>query len=368
MPQYSTAFKSRMLRRLVGPDAVSANALAQEVGVGQTILSRWLRESRTVEPMTSKKKRWTGAEKLRVVLEARGLSETDLGALLRREGLHEAESDGVASRRGSGAEPGTSRVAVARVAARSASHSRARARAAAQGCRVGGDRGALGAEKKSPGDLGGRGRYHDAETRAVIQTLIETAVLAGARRGPACRLVGLSVRTVERWRTGLAADARHGPHHRPANQLTVRERATVLTVINSVAFRDLSPHQIVPLLADAGRYLASESTIYRILREEQLLQHRGRAKAPVRRPPRAHVATGPNQLWSWDITYLRTPVRGVFVYLYLMLDVWSRKVVGLGGARRWNRRSVRRRSSSRSVARSGSIPRASCCTPITAAR
>jgi len=81
-----------MLRRLIGPDAVSANALAQEVGVGQTLLSRWLRESRTVEPMTSsKKKRWTGAEKLRVLLEARGLSETDLGALLRREGLHETD-------------------------------------------------------------------------------------------------------------------------------------------------------------------------------------------------------------------------------------------------------------------------------------
>jgi len=81
-----------MLRRLIGPSAMTANALAQEVGVGQTVLSRWLRESRTVEPMTSsKKKRWTGAEKLRVLLEARGLSETDLGALLRREGLHEPD-------------------------------------------------------------------------------------------------------------------------------------------------------------------------------------------------------------------------------------------------------------------------------------
>jgi transposase len=77
---------------LIGPSAVSANALAQEVGVGQTMLSRWLRESRTVEPMSSsQKKRWTGAEKLRVLLEARGLNETDLGALLRREGLHESD-------------------------------------------------------------------------------------------------------------------------------------------------------------------------------------------------------------------------------------------------------------------------------------
>lgn len=162
----------------------------------------------------------------------------------------------------------------------------------------------------------------------MILALIEAAVLAGARRGPACRLVGLSVRTVERWRTGPDADERHGPHHRPANQLTPGERDTILKVMNSAAYRELSPHQIVPQLADAGRYLASESTLYRILREDRLLQHRGRAKAPVRRPPRAHVATGPNELWSWDITYLRTPVRGVYVYLYLMLDVWSRKVVG----------------------------------------
>lgn len=91
MRVYSTAFKSRMLRRLVGPQAISANALAQEVGVAQNSLSRWLRESRNVEGMTpssNPKKKWTGAEKLRVVLEARGLRETDLGALLRREGLH----------------------------------------------------------------------------------------------------------------------------------------------------------------------------------------------------------------------------------------------------------------------------------------
>ena len=82
-----------MVRRLIGPSAISANALAREVGVGQTMLSRWLRESRSVEPMNSSKKkhRWTGAEKLRVLLDARGLSETDLGALLRREGLHESD-------------------------------------------------------------------------------------------------------------------------------------------------------------------------------------------------------------------------------------------------------------------------------------
>jgi transposase len=80
-----------MLRRLVGPQAISANALAQEVGVAQESLSRWLRAARNVEsmaPSSNPKKKWTGAEKLRVVSEARGLNDTDLGALLRREGLH----------------------------------------------------------------------------------------------------------------------------------------------------------------------------------------------------------------------------------------------------------------------------------------
>ena len=131
---------------------------------------------------------------------------------------------------------------------------------------------------------------------------IDVAVAEGARRGAACRTLGLSARTVERWRANATPDARHGPYRQPAHALTPHERAAVLGVLTSPAYRDLSPHQIVPHLADAGRYLASESTCYRILREELLLQHRGRAKAPVRRPPRAHVATGPNQVWSWDIS------------------------------------------------------------------
>ena len=81
-----------MLRRLIGPSAKSANALAQEVGVSQPLLARWLRESRNVEDMASSKKRkWTGAEKLRVVIAARGQGETELGALLRREGVLESD-------------------------------------------------------------------------------------------------------------------------------------------------------------------------------------------------------------------------------------------------------------------------------------
>jgi len=163
----------------------------------------------------------------------------------------------------------------------------------------------------------------------VTRALIAEAVTAGARRAPACGVLGLSVRTVERWSAQPAADARHGPRPVPANALSAAERHVLLETVNAPAFCELSPHQIVPRLADLGQYLASVSTIYRVLRAKQLLAHRGRAKAArPRRTVRAHRATGPQQVWSWDITYLKTPVRGLFLYLYLMMDVWSRKVVG----------------------------------------
>ena len=93
MTSYSAAFKARVVQRLVGPRAISANRLAPSVGVSQETLSRWLREAHSVDGMTPSKRRgkWTGAEKLRVVIAAAGLSETELGALVRREGLHAAQ-------------------------------------------------------------------------------------------------------------------------------------------------------------------------------------------------------------------------------------------------------------------------------------
>jgi transposase InsO family protein len=102
----------------------------------------------------------------------------------------------------------------------------------------------------------------------------------------------------------------------------------VLETVNSPEYRDLSPKQIVPRLADAGTYLASESTVYRLLRECGLHAHRERSRPPTHSRPREHEADGANQVWSWDITYLPSAVRGQFFYLYMVEDVWSRKVVG----------------------------------------
>ena len=158
--------------------------------------------------------------------------------------------------------------------------------------------------------------------------MIADAVNQGSRLNPAAQVLGLTIRTVQRWRTQLGgADRRHGPLTAPANKLSSAERQQVLSVANSPAYRDQSPKQIVPRLADQGKYIASESTFYRILREANQLAHRQRSRPAAHRRPKEKTATGSRQVWSWDITYLRSTIRGQFFFLYLILDVWSRKII-----------------------------------------
>ena len=175
--------------------------------------------------------------------------------------------------------------------------------------------------------MGGRGRLHGVEDRRRVLELIEEAVAAGARQSAACGELGLDERTVQRWRW-RPEDGRNGPKTRPPNALTVQQRRRVLDVLTSERFRDHSPRQIVPRLADEGVYVASESTMYRLLHSEELSAHRGRSRAPTHHRPPELVAAAVNTVWSWDITYLRAPVRGSFFYLYLVEDVYSRAIVG----------------------------------------
>lgn len=159
--------------------------------------------------------------------------------------------------------------------------------------------------------------------------LVEEAVNAGAGVDAACAMVGVTSRTLTRWRARPGAGDRRGVGSAaPAHKLTEDERKAVLEVAHRPEFRDLSPRQIVPLLADSGKYIASESSFYRVLREAGELTHRGHAKARTNRRPRQHIASEPNRVWSWDITYLRSATRGAFFYLYLIVDIYSRKLVG----------------------------------------
>ncbi len=157
--------------------------------------------------------------------------------------------------------------------------------------------------------------------------LVDEAMCRGARLKPVAQMLGLTARTIQRWALQEdGEDRRHGPVTAPANKLTPVERQEVLSVANSPTYREMSPKQIVPRLADEGRYVASESTFYRILRNEKQLSHRERCRPATHRRPREKVATGPCQVWSWDITYLRSTITGRFFYLYIILDVWSRKI------------------------------------------
>lgn len=158
--------------------------------------------------------------------------------------------------------------------------------------------------------------------------MIEEAVVAGARRARACAVLGLDPRTEQRWRLGEHDDdQRHGPSTRPHNKLRRSIVNRLVNIANLERFRNLPPKQIVPILADEGTYLASESTLYRELRRRKLLEHRRPFAPPTNHRPKELVASKPNKVWTWDITYLPAAVRGQFYYLYMVQDLYSRKIV-----------------------------------------
>jgi len=166
--------------------------------------------------------------------------------------------------------------------------------------------------------------------RVQVMTLVAEAIDAGARQDRACAAICLSGRTLQRWqRDRSCGDQRPLRVQTPKNGLKPLERERLLAVVNSTEFGHLPPSQIVPRLADRGQYIASESTIYRVLKAENQLKHRGPERpAQKRHKPRALCATAPAQLFSWDITYLPTLIKGIYFYLYLFMDIFSRKIVG----------------------------------------
>ena len=171
------------------------------------------------------------------------------------------------------------------------------------------------------------------EDRQTLARDIDTAHTAGARFKPACDVAGIDVRTLQRWKTqkGLTAgDARpHAVRPMPSHALSASERAALLAVANEPRFASVPPARIVPMLADEGVYLGSESSMARVLKAAGQNKRRGRAKAPkATRPPTTHIATAPGQVWCWDMTYLPAKVMGRWFHLYLILDLYSRKIVG----------------------------------------
>jgi putative transposase len=171
------------------------------------------------------------------------------------------------------------------------------------------------------------------EDRQRTAQWVEAARREGARLSSACEVSGIDTRTLQRWKAYKGLDRGDGRPHAsrpcPAHALSIREREQILQLANEPRFAELPPARIVPMLADEGTYIASESSFSRVLRAHGQARHRGRSKTPQRkRPPSTHVATAPRQLWCWDMTFLASRVMGQWFYLYLILDVYSRKIVG----------------------------------------
>ena len=176
----------------------------------------------------------------------------------------------------------------------------------------------------------------DLEDRQALALDIEKAHTAGARLRLVCETAGINVRTLQRWKVQAGADGVVVGDKRPqavrpvpSHALSAAERAALLAAANEARFASVPPARIVPMLADEGVYLGSESSMARVLKAAGQNAHRGRAKAPkASRPPTTHIATQPGQVWCWDMTYLPANVAGRWFHLYLILDLYSRKIVG----------------------------------------
>jgi len=175
-----------------------------------------------------------------------------------------------------------------------------------------------------------RGHLTSQKDRDQILSLISEAKQAGARYWKACEILNLHPRTLQRWQNKPSQkDGRLESTYTPSNRLSEAEKKRIIEICNQHEYADMSPEQIVPKLADLGIYIASERSFYRVLKEANQLKHRGIQKPRKKREkPKELVATGPNQVHSWDITYLPTHVSGLFFYLYMVVDIFSRRIVG----------------------------------------
>ena len=145
----------------------------------------------------------------------------------------------------------------------------------------------------------------------------------------ACEAFGVPRATLyRRWAKRAAPPVEQKKRPSPPRALSVGEKQAVLEILHSERFVDRAPHEVYATLLDEGKYHCSVSTMYRILKEnKEVRERRNQLRHPAYRKPEL-LATGPNQVWSWDITKLLGPVKWSYFYLYVILDIFSRYVVG----------------------------------------
>lgn len=176
---------------------------------------------------------------------------------------------------------------------------------------------------------GARGRLIKPSDRNRAVSLIQEAIKEGARLKNCCKVLDISQRTYQRWKAGNGIDGRKGAEKNVAGKLSEHERQRIISVSCSDEYKDSNPYEIFLTLLEKGIYIASISSFYRVLRSAGLLHHRGnkRPRSKQKKPPEL-VATGPNQVWTWDITWVQSLVKGIFYYSYKIIDIWDKNIVG----------------------------------------
>ncbi|MCE0761266.1 IS3 family transposase [Marinobacter sp. G11] len=340
MPRYSEERKASVLAKLSPPHSMTVAALARQEGISDQTLYNWRtqarEEGRPVPGSKAKSDQWSAEAKLATVIETAALSEEELSQYCREKGLYPEQVRRWKEESLQGFQRSAEREKQLRKKSQSDQKQikklerelRHKEKALAETAAL------LVLRKKLDGALGKRqrGRLTSVPERRVMINLIQEAMSAGARLFKACGEAGIGLRTYRRWfREGeVQPDKRpEAVRPRPANKLSEAERQQILSTCNSARYESLPPSQIVPSLMDEGLYLASESSFYRILKAHNQLNHRGQSLAPQRsREATTHHASGPCEVWCWDITYCASTVRGQFYYLYMFEDVYSRKIVG----------------------------------------
>ncbi len=165
------------------------------------------------------------------------------------------------------------------------------------------------------------------EVRARIASGVQDAVNLGSGIESACAVIGLDPRRLQRWRRS-PTDARTGGLRSPGQKLSESEKDAVVEAFHQPEYIDLPVRAAWVKMLDHGQCLCSPASVFRVLNERQARSRlTARRARPQRRPPLLE-AKAPNQVWTWDITYLPSPIRGAYFYLYSIQDLFSRKIVG----------------------------------------
>ncbi|WP_152569104.1 IS3 family transposase [Pseudoalteromonas sp. ND6B] len=337
--RFTQEFKVQAVEKALSQcDDVRLEDIADDLGVGYSTLQRWialakkhqLETHQTGSQMTAEKRPqdWSLEERLSAIIDCGHLDETAINEYCRNKGLYPHH---IKQWKQDFAQGPTTKLVksdskqlkqeIKQLQKELNRKDKALAETAAL----------LVLKKKADAPLGfQRGRLTTLAERHELIKLITNAQDSGARKEKACELLGLTARTVQRWiEADNMTDKRTSTIKRPPNRLTELERQRIINTVNSTEYGHLPASKIVPKLLDNGIWIASESSFYRVMKAHNLLTHREKVKpAKPMKKPRALKAVRANEVYTWDITYLPTSVKGQFLYLYLVMDIFSRKVVG----------------------------------------